>query len=155
MGRFLVRKTGPRSTQDRPKTALRRIKIPIVCKVAFVIDFWSSWAPSWHPLGASWGLRVSSWGPLGALLGTQDGPKIDPSSACKIQPPILCARDGPKTAQDRQRWPKHSPKWHQESPKTTKNGQPRPPRGAKTIEEQSTKRPKTTNTTPHNTVQCR
>ena len=47
-------KTGPRSPQDRPKTALRRIKKAIVFYFDFIIDFWSSWAPSWRPLGASW-----------------------------------------------------------------------------------------------------
>ena len=67
----------PRSAQDRPKTVLRRVQKGIVLKDDFMIDFGSSWALSWCPLGPSWALRVPSWGRLGALLGSQDGPKID------------------------------------------------------------------------------
>ena len=31
-----------------------------------MIDFWSSWASSWLPLGSSWGFRVPSWERLGS-----------------------------------------------------------------------------------------
>ena len=82
-----------------------------------MIDFWSSWAPSWPPLGASWGLRVSSWGRLGAPLGGQDAPKSGPSSAPDFGMGPYDAQDGPrtpqspiKTVQDAQKLPQSTPK---------------------------------------------
>ena len=117
-------KMRPRSAQDRPKTVLRRVQKGIVLKDDFMIDFGSSWALSWCPLGPSWALRVPSWVRLGALLGSQDGPKIDswpgviyhsvglgPSTAFKTVP------GPPKTAQDAQKTPQSAPKSPQDDPK--------------------------------------
>ena len=154
--------TGPRSPQDRPKTALRRIKEAIVFKDDFVIDFWSSWAPSWPPLGASWGLRVSSWGRLGGLLGTQHGPKIDPRAEPKRRPDKLDRLAGARWPQDRPRppkmaktHPKMAPRGFQDDPKRDNLDPQEDPKRSKNSQQSDPKRQTQHHTTQRNTDKTR
>ena len=76
-GAFLGPQDGAKIDPRSPQDGLKSILKAIVFEDEFMIDFWSSWASSWLPLGSSWGFRVPSWERLGVLLGAQDGPKID------------------------------------------------------------------------------
>ena len=126
----------PRSPQDGLKTNQKRCHF----LKRFFDRFWVVLVPSWCSLGPSWGLRVSSWGRLGALLGPQDGPKMDTKSPYKIHRHMLRARGGPKTAQDDQKTPKKTKNDPKQAPKTTKNDPQRPPRRPKNDPKRSQRR---------------
>ena len=105
-----------------------------------MIDFGSSWASSWWPLGPSWGLRVPFWERLGVILGAQDGPKIGPKSPRKIHFLMLRAQDALKTDQD--------------LPKTIQDAQidsARPPKMPKTTPQKTTNDPKLSPRRPQTT----
>ena len=73
-------KIDPRSPQDGLQTDLKRDRFLRSFFNRFLVVVGSVLEPFWGDLG----LKVPSWGRLGGLLGLQDGPKIDPSSAPKI-----------------------------------------------------------------------
>ena len=127
---------GPRSDQDRTKMALRPFPNATVFYTKFMIDFGSSWAPSWLPLGPSWAPRCR----LGAVLGSSWGLKMVLLGRLNHAPDfrgsigsINCAPDPPKTAQD-------GPKMAKTTPKTTKND-PRTPQDDQKTSKNDAKRP--------------
>ena len=163
-------KIGPRSPQDGFKTDQKSYRF----SRRFFDRFLVVLGPSWRPFGASWGLRVSSWGRLGALLGTQDGPKIDPSSAPKRRPQQLDRLAGARWPQDRPRSPKMAkkdpkmaPRGPQDHPKRPQDAPKPTPKKTKTKKspnkktkqddtgQDKTRQDKTRqdNTTQHNTTQ--
>ena len=92
---------------------------------------------------------------LGAVLAPSWAPKtVQKSTQVAGQKfnSLYCAREmAPRPPKMAKTHPKMAPRAPQDDPKWPNSTPKRP----KAIEEQSTKRPKTTNTTPHNTAQRR